>query len=91
HVLAETGVLGTSIVWFERAEDNESPLPQHAYRRLALASVGTHDLPPTLAYLRGEHIALHVLAETGVLGTSIVWFERAEDNESPLPQHAYRR
>lgn len=69
HVLAETGVLGTSIVWFERAEDNESPLPQHAYRRLALASVGTHDLPPTLAYLRGEHIALR--ARLGVLTRSV--------------------
>ena len=25
---------------------------------MALASVGTHDLPPTLAYLSGEHITL---------------------------------
>ncbi|GJN41961.1 4-alpha-glucanotransferase [Corynebacterium ammoniagenes] len=55
--LREKGFLGTSIVWFERDHDG-SPLPQDKYRPLALSSVGTHDLPPTLAYLGGEHITL---------------------------------
>lgn len=76
--LAETGVLGTSIVWFERSEDNESPLPQQEYRRLALSSVGTHDLPPTLAYLRGDHISLR--ARLGVLTRSVAE-EEADDRE----------
>lgn len=76
--LAETGVLGTSIVWFERSEDNESPLPQQEYRRLALSSVGTHDLPPTLAYLRGDHISLS--ARLGVLTRSVAE-EEADDRE----------
>ena len=56
-ILRDKGFLGTSIVWFERDSDG-APLPQEKYRRLALASVGTHDLPPTLAYLSGEHITL---------------------------------
>ncbi|MDO5031051.1 4-alpha-glucanotransferase [Corynebacterium sp.] len=78
HTLRDKGVLGTSIVWFERDEDNRSPLPQEKYRRLALASVNTHDLPPTLAYLRGEHIALR--ARLGLL-TRPVAEEEAEDRE----------
>ena len=68
-VLAQKAVLGTSIVWFERDDDNYSPLPQEKYRQLALSSVNTHDLPPTLAYLRGDHISLR--ARLGVLTRSV--------------------
>ncbi|MFH0411366.1 4-alpha-glucanotransferase [Corynebacterium sp. L4756] len=57
QVLQDKGFMGTSIVWFER-DDNGAPLPQDQYRTLALSSVGTHDLPPTLAYLGGDHITL---------------------------------
>ncbi len=56
-VLASRGVLGTSILWFEQGDDG-NPMPQNGYRPLALSSVGTHDLPPTAAYLRGDHITL---------------------------------
>ncbi|MGG6497838.1 UNVERIFIED_CONTAM: 4-alpha-glucanotransferase, partial [Bacteroidetes bacterium 56_B9] len=68
-VLAQKAVLGTSIVWFERDDDDYSPLPQEKYRQLALSSVNTHDLPPTLAYLRGDHISLR--AHLGVLTRSV--------------------
>ena len=68
-VLAQKAVLGTSIVWFERDDDDYSPLPQDKYRQLALSSVNTHDLPPTLAYLRGDHISLR--ARLGVLTCSV--------------------
>lgn len=78
RVLSERGVLGTSIVWFERAEDNETPLPPQEYRQLSMASVGTHDLPPTLAYLRGDHIALR--ARLGLLTRSVAE-EEAEDSQ----------
>ncbi|MDY3126593.1 MAG: 4-alpha-glucanotransferase [Corynebacterium sp.] len=57
NVLQEKGFLGTSIVWFERDAEG-LPAQQADYRSLALSSVGTHDLPPTLAYLQGEHITL---------------------------------
>ena len=55
--LADRGVLGTSIVWFEK-DDEGAPLPPESWRELCLASVTTHDLPPTAGYLAGEHVEL---------------------------------
>ncbi|MBO9568912.1 MAG: 4-alpha-glucanotransferase [Cellulomonas iranensis] len=55
--LSEHGVLGTSVLWFEQEADG-SPRAPESYRRLALATVTTHDLPPTAGYLAGEHVAL---------------------------------
>ncbi len=54
--LAERGVLGTSVLWFEQTA--EGPLPPERYRREVLATVTTHDLPPTAGYLAGEHVQL---------------------------------
>ncbi|WP_250443728.1 4-alpha-glucanotransferase [Actinotalea sp. C106] len=54
--LTDRGVLGTSVLWFEREDDQ--PMPPEHYRRLALATVTTHDLPPTAGYLAGEHVDL---------------------------------
>ena len=55
--LADRGVLGTSVLWFER-DEHGAPLPPERYRELALATVTTHDLPPTAGYLAGEHVAI---------------------------------
>jgi 4-alpha-glucanotransferase len=55
--LRERGVLGTSILWFER-DGARRPLRPEAYRDLCLASVTTHDLPSTAGYLAGSHITL---------------------------------
>ncbi|HEX2809849.1 MAG TPA: 4-alpha-glucanotransferase, partial [Kineosporiaceae bacterium] len=55
--LRERGLLGTSILWFER-DGAGQPLPPQAWRELCLATVTTHDLPPTSGYLAGEHIEL---------------------------------
>ena len=57
-VLADKGVMGTSILWFEGSPTVQGPRLQHEYRQLALSSVTTHDLPPTAGYLAGEHIEL---------------------------------
>ena len=65
--LAERGILGTSILWFERA--NGSALPPEEWRREALASVTVHDLPPTAGYLREEHVRIR--AHLGLLTRSI--------------------
>ncbi len=54
--LAERGILGTSILWFEY--DGAHPRPPESYRRACLTSVTTHDLPPTAGYLAGEHVDL---------------------------------
>lgn len=55
--LGERGLLGTSILWFERDEQGR-PRPPETWRELCLAAVTTHDLPPTAGYLAGEHIRL---------------------------------
>lgn len=55
--LLERGVLGTSILWFERDADGD-PLPAEEWRELCLASATTHDLPPNAGYLTGEHVKL---------------------------------
>ncbi|UTM38641.1 4-alpha-glucanotransferase [Rhodococcus pyridinivorans] len=61
--LAERGIAGTSILWFERDED--SPRGPETYRTLCLTSVTTHDLAPTAGYLAGDHIRLR--SELGLL------------------------
>ena len=55
--LLERGVLGTSVAWFEWGDDGR-PLPPEAYRELCLATVTTHDLPPSAGYLDFEHVAI---------------------------------
>jgi len=55
--LRERGILGTSIAWFER-DSAGRPLPPEAWREYCLASVTTHDLPPTAGYLAAEHVRL---------------------------------
>lgn len=66
--LTERGLLGTSILWFER-KDGSAPRAPETYRELCLASVTTHDLPPTAGYLQGEHIT--VRDELGLLPDSL--------------------
>jgi len=63
-VLRDRGVLGTSILWFERDHEGRPLAPEH-WRELCLATVTTHDLPPTAGYLRGEH--LRIRSELGLL------------------------
>jgi 4-alpha-glucanotransferase len=55
--LAGRGVLGTSILWFERAADG-APLPPARWRHGCLATVGTHDVPPAAAFVTGEQVTL---------------------------------
>ncbi|MFV0435325.1 MAG: 4-alpha-glucanotransferase [Leucobacter sp.] len=61
--LSARGILGTSVLWFEREGDGFRP-PEH-YREALLATVNTHDLPPTAGYLADEHVALR--ARLGLL------------------------
>jgi 4-alpha-glucanotransferase len=62
--LTGQGVLGTSMLWFER-EAGGSPLPPRQWRRACLATVGTHDVPPAAAFITGEQVALR--ARLGLL------------------------
>lgn len=102
--LASRGILGTSVLWFERdwaaagerearagaahareAEDDDvdhvpPPLPPEAWRADCLATVTTHDLPPTASRLSGGHVALrHGL---GLLGGLLGDAEHADAAET---------
>lgn len=59
EALRERGVLGTSVLWFERDwEGDGRPLPPDRWRADCLATATTHDLPPTAARLTGDHVEL---------------------------------
>jgi 4-alpha-glucanotransferase len=78
--LAERGILGTSILWFERdwEGDGEVLAPQR-WREYCLASVTTHDLPPTAGYLAGDHIRLR--DSLGLLTRSLAEEEAEAEKE----------
>ncbi|WP_303168081.1 4-alpha-glucanotransferase [Bifidobacterium dentium] len=61
-VLADHGLLGCMVEWFARVDDSPNAGDPYAdpatYRKYALASVTTHDLPPTAGYLEFEHVKL---------------------------------
>jgi len=86
--LRERGLFGTSILWFEHGHDG-APLPAEQWRELCLATVTTHDLPPTAGYLEGAHVEIR--AELGLLerdeatervadeAERVAWIERLAD------------
>ncbi|GMA18674.1 4-alpha-glucanotransferase [Arsenicicoccus piscis] len=79
--LKDRGILGTSILWFEKDADGR-PLRPEAYRTLCLATVTTHDLPPTAGYL--EHVHVDLRHELGLLTRDLdeeVEFDRQEQAE----------
>lgn len=79
--LADWGVLGTSVLWFERDSSGRPRAPQR-WRREALAAVSTHDLPPTAGYLSGEHVRLR--ASLGLLARPEQVERRAHREELDL-------
>ncbi|MFF0332928.1 4-alpha-glucanotransferase [Streptomyces fimicarius] len=59
EALARRGVLGTSVLWFERDwAGGGRPLAPEKWRRDCLATATTHDLPSTAARLTGDHVTL---------------------------------
>lgn len=62
--LSRRGLLGTAVLWWEYGPDGQL-LPPERWREYCMASVTTHDLPPTLGYLEGEHVRLR--EELGLL------------------------
>ncbi|XVQ09241.1 4-alpha-glucanotransferase [Spirillospora sp. CA-255316] len=55
--LADRGVLGTSLLWFERDAEGRPRKPRD-WRERSLATVGTHDMPPITGFLHADHIEL---------------------------------
>jgi 4-alpha-glucanotransferase len=66
-LLEGSGVLGSAVLWFESSEDGWF-LPPADWRRDALASVTTHDLPTAAGWLADEHVRIR--SELGQLGHS---------------------
>ena len=57
--LADRGLVGSSVLWFERdPARGGGPLAPERWRADCLATLTTHDLPPTVARLSGEHVRL---------------------------------
>ncbi|QGZ48957.1 4-alpha-glucanotransferase [Streptomyces sp. QHH-9511] len=57
--LSRRGVLGTSVLWFERDwAGGGRPLIPEEWRPDCVATATTHDLPSTAARLSGDHVAL---------------------------------
>ncbi|MYS24732.1 4-alpha-glucanotransferase [Streptomyces sp. DvalAA-14] len=84
--LTDRGILGTSVLWFERNyQDRDGrpadrrPLPPAAWRELCLATATTHDLPSTAARLTGEHVELR--HRLGLLTRPLAEEEAADASE----------
>ncbi|ARQ70638.1 4-alpha-glucanotransferase [Streptomyces marincola] len=86
--LAERGVVGTSVLWFERHWERRGkpPLRPAEWRAGCLATATTHDLPSTAARFDGDHVRLRqrlgLLTEEqaadalrAALGESAEWLE----------------
>ncbi len=56
-----------------------TPLPAEQWRELCLASVTTHDLPPTAGFLAGDHVRLR--HDLGLLTRSVEEEAAADDAE----------
>lgn len=76
--LRARGILGTSVLWFEYDEASQ-PLHADRWRDYCMASVVTHDLPPTAGYLAGDHIRLR--HRLGLLTESLEEEQRLDDEE----------
>ncbi len=85
--LTDRGILGTSVLWFEQ-QLGGGPTPPEHYRNLALATVTTHDLPPTAGYLANEHVALR--ARLGLLTRPVEEVRAEADRERELMLAALR-
>ncbi|MGV8850300.1 MAG: 4-alpha-glucanotransferase [Propionibacteriaceae bacterium] len=66
--LRRRGILGTSILWFEYDSEGK-PLAPEYWREYCMASVTTHDLPPTAGYLAHDHVRLRY--QLGLLTESL--------------------
>ncbi|GIF07907.1 4-alpha-glucanotransferase [Actinoplanes siamensis] len=56
ETLERMNMLGSSVLWFTRDWDTGEFRPAADYRRNALASISTHDLPTAAGFLAGEQV-----------------------------------
>ena len=75
--LKEHGLMGCVIEWY--AQDDDGFVPPKKWREYALASVTTHDMPPTAGYLNYEQVKIR--QELGLLTTSVEEFQKSAEEE----------
>lgn len=85
--LADRGILGTSVLWFDN--DENGPTPPERHREWALETVTTHDLPPAAGYLAGDHVGLR--ARLGLLQRPVAEEEDAARREREAMLAVLRR
>lgn len=89
-VLASHGILGTVVEWFTHNDEAEKAAKKagkkeiifadpSTYREYALASVTTHDMPPTAGYLAFEHVKIR--EELHLLTDSVESFQKNASEE----------
>ena len=81
--LAAAGIMGTSMLWFEREPDGSPLAPAH-WRRECMATVGTHDVPPIAAFRTGDQVTIR--ARLGLLKQP----EEAERKDAELMLSGWR-
>ena len=87
ETLADRQVLGSAVLYFERAahDDREAKAPAD-YPANALASVSTHDLPTAAGWWRGDDVQLRV--DLGLLGPGVSaedeWASKDSDRQRLL-------
>jgi 4-alpha-glucanotransferase len=66
ETMAGRGILGSAVFWFEQPEGAQEDRPARPgeYRRLALTSVTTHDLPTVAGWLADEPTRIRATTET---------------------------
>ncbi|GLW29722.1 4-alpha-glucanotransferase [Actinoplanes regularis] len=69
ETLERMNMLGSSVLWFTRDWDTGEFRPSTDYRRNALASISTHDLPTAAGFLAGEQV--EVRAKLGQLAGTV--------------------
>lgn len=86
--LEERGILGTSVLWFEN--EDGGPMPPEHYRKLAMSTVTTHDLPPTAGYLAEEHVAIRERLGLLTEPAAVVHKKARDERQALLAQLAAR-
>src|SRR5262249_8961576 len=84
--LAQTGIAGMRVLWFER-EDGRFRRPDN-WDRSAIAVTTTHDLPPVAGWWRGADIEAR--AVLGILGEPAARARRARQKERSALGRAFR-
>jgi 4-alpha-glucanotransferase len=79
--LAERGMLGSAVLWFER-DDEGGLLPPQQWPETSLGTISTHDLPTAVGFLRDEHVAAREAA--GLLTDPDEARKQAEKDRSEL-------